>query len=310
MEAVLDHLRGTDIHNNIYYDTSKELVSNIDDKLDAHGMIKQEAARRKLYGIYTQGKSREQMFSLLEGHIREHKDKFIGKYIISDIMSLVRTKNGKIVAGNGYHDDNIMSYNMCLYLYYYGNNLQRFGFVRGKLPDEKDRNQGMTYADAFASLSENDKKYFEGVYNAPSESFNDIDTESMIENNRGLISSRELSDDDKKSFLKSIKSKEKSEQNFTFTKEIKECPRCKSMHFKKNGTRSNGKQSFLCLDCNKSFVTSKFSVTFASPPVARTALSSSSVLTSTVSANTIEGKIIAKAINKVKENYKKGGISL
>ena len=202
MEAVLDHLRGTDIHNNIYYDTSKELVSNIDDKLDAHGMIKQEAARRKLYGIYTQGKSREQMFSLLEGHIREHKDKFIGKYIISDIMSLVRTKNGKIVAGNGYHDDNIMSYNMCLYLYYYGNNLQRFGFVRGKLPDEKDRNQGMTYADAFASLSENDKKYFEGVYNTPSESFNDIDMESMIENNRGLISSRELSDDDKKSNIR------------------------------------------------------------------------------------------------------------
>ena len=50
----------------------------------------------------------------------------------------------------------------------------------------------------------------------------------------------------------------------------------------------------------KSFVTSKFSVTFASPPVARTALSSSSVLTSLVSAKTIEGKIIAKAITKVK----------
>lgn len=40
-----------------------------------------------------------------------------------------------------------------------------------------------------------------------------------------------LSDDDKKSFLKSIKSKEKSEQNFTFTKNIKECPHCKSAHF-------------------------------------------------------------------------------
>ena len=65
-----------------------------------------------------------------------------------------------------------------------------------------------------------------------------------------------LSDDDKKSFLKSIKSKERLEPNFIFSKEIKECPHCKSMHFKKNGTRSNGKQSFLCLDCNKSFVTS------------------------------------------------------
>lgn len=30
--------------------------------------------------------------------------------------------------------------------------------------------------------------------------------------------------DDKKSFLKSIKSKEESELNFAFTKDIKECP--------------------------------------------------------------------------------------
>jgi transposase-like protein len=71
-----------------------------------------------------------------------------------------------------------------------------------------------------------------------------------------------LSDDDKKSFLKSIKSKEKSEPNFTFTKEIKECPHCKSTHFKKNGIRSNGSQSFLCLDCNKSFVTSKNTILY------------------------------------------------
>ena len=71
-----------------------------------------------------------------------------------------------------------------------------------------------------------------------------------------------LSDDDKKLFLKSIKSKEKSKQDFTFAKEIKECPHCKSMHFKKNGTRSNGKQSFLCLDCNKSFITSNNTILY------------------------------------------------
>ncbi|WP_267523179.1 IS1595 family transposase [Campylobacter sp. MG1] len=71
-----------------------------------------------------------------------------------------------------------------------------------------------------------------------------------------------LSDDDKKSFLKSIKNKEKPEKKITFTKEIKECPYCKSTHFKKNGTRNNGKQSFFCLDCKKSFVASNNTILY------------------------------------------------
>lgn len=34
----------------------------------------------------------------------------------------------------------------------------------------------------------------------------------------------------KKSFIKSIKSKEKSEQSFTLLRELKECPHCRSIH--------------------------------------------------------------------------------
>ena len=196
-EAVLDHLRSTEISGNIYYDSNKELVApNIDDKLDTHGLLKREAARRKLYGVYTQGKSRELMFGLLEGHIKDHKDKFIGKNIINDIMGLIRTKTGKIEAGPGLHDDSIMSYNMCLYVYYYGNNLQRFGFVRGSLPDESERNQGLLYAEAFESLSDNDKEFFKDAYN-PTSVNPEINIKDMIESNRGLISPAELMNADK-----------------------------------------------------------------------------------------------------------------
>ena len=100
-EAVLDHLRDTDIRGNIYFDNSKDLVgANIDDKLDAEGILKREAARRRLYGVYTQGKAREIMFGLLEGHINEHKDGFVGANVINDIMRLVRVR-GKIQAGPG-----------------------------------------------------------------------------------------------------------------------------------------------------------------------------------------------------------------
>ena len=72
-----------------------------------------------------------------------------------------------------------------------------------------------------------------------------------------------LSDDDKKSFLKSVKSKEKLEQNFTFTKEIKECPHCKSTCFKKNGT-THRKQRYICNDCKKTFAITNDTILFSS----------------------------------------------
>jgi len=47
-EAVLDHLRDSEIRGNLYFDNSKEI--NVDDKLDGQGFIRKEAARRQLYG--------------------------------------------------------------------------------------------------------------------------------------------------------------------------------------------------------------------------------------------------------------------
>lgn len=70
-----------------------------------------------------------------------------------------------------------------------------------------------------------------------------------------------LSDDDKKSFLKSIKNKEKSEQNLILSKEIKACPHCKSTNFVKNG-KKDGKQRFMCMDCHKTFTVTNNSIFF------------------------------------------------
>lgn len=174
-EAVLDHLRGTAISQNIYWDTSKE--AEVDQKLDAKGFVAEEAKRRKLYGIWTGTKSRELMYGLLETYIVEYKDKIIGENIIADIMKLVRTKTGKIAAAEGEHDDSVMSFLMCLYLYYHGKNLSRFGFVRGQLPEEENRNKGLTYDEVEEYLSDGDKKFFEGV---DRRSYEEIDMTARI----------------------------------------------------------------------------------------------------------------------------------
>lgn len=63
-----------------------------------------------------------------------------------------------------------------------------------------------------------------------------------------------LSDDDKKSFIKSLKLEKIEPKNKFINKEVNCCPHCKSTHFVKNGT-SRGTIRFLCKDCNKSFTT-------------------------------------------------------
>lgn len=194
-EAVLEHLRDSDIRGNLYFDNTKN-VTNVDDKYDAKGFLVQEAKTRQLYGVWTGPESRERMFGLLETFVKEHKESFVGNYIIDDLMKLVRTKTGKIAAQNGHHDDNIMSFLMCLYLYYFGNNLSRYGFIRGAVTEE-EMNKGMIYEESvYDHLSDKDKEFF-GLTSDDdrmSSISDNLDISSMIENNRGFISTKELQD--------------------------------------------------------------------------------------------------------------------
>lgn len=61
-----------------------------------------------------------------------------------------------------------------------------------------------------------------------------------------------LSDKDKKSFLKSIKPKEQINEKLNLSRDLKECPHCKSAHFVKNG-KVQGRQRFICMGCHKTF---------------------------------------------------------
>ena len=80
---------------------------------------------------------------------------------------------------------------MCLYVYYHGNNLHRFGFVRGALPTEEERNQGLSYGEILEHLSENDREFFTGSGYSAYESVDDINIKQRIEE-RGLVSVSDL----------------------------------------------------------------------------------------------------------------------
>lgn len=147
-DGIIDHLLNSRIASRLYFDRAKELM---DDKMDKHqsveSMLKKAAMQKKFYGVYTQGKSRDVMMTILSRHVNEYKEKFITHNIIRDLGHLVKTTSGKIEAGKGFHDDSVMSYLIGLYVFYHGNNLSVFGFQPGK-DNPEERNRGLhTYTE-------------------------------------------------------------------------------------------------------------------------------------------------------------------
>ena len=146
-DGIVDHLMNSPVAQNLYTDKGADLVElNMRDNQTVESMLKKRGEIKQYTGVYTGTKSREDMMAILMRHMAEFKDKFITKNITEDISRLVRTNSGKIEAGPGFHDDSIMSYLMTLYVYYHGNNLYKYGIVKGSKAI-KEENRGLTYED-------------------------------------------------------------------------------------------------------------------------------------------------------------------
>ena len=63
--------------------------------------------------------------------MNENKNAMIGEYLITDICGLIRTNTGKIAAGAGNHDDNVISYLLGVTVFRIADNLEEFGLYRG-----------------------------------------------------------------------------------------------------------------------------------------------------------------------------------
>lgn len=143
-DSTIAHLLNTAIAGRIYYDKFEKLAEdNMKDLQTIEDMLKAKARKKSYYGVFTEGKSRDAMFSILANHIKNYKDKFIGQNVTRDISKLIRKASGKIEAGPGFHDDSVMSYLISLYVYYHGNNLEIFGFNHGDEFDLSDKNAGL-----------------------------------------------------------------------------------------------------------------------------------------------------------------------
>lgn len=146
-DAIIDILSHTSFSKNLYYDKARDLLTEkVNSSMSAESILKIKAESKKYIGVYTEGKSREQMMTILTRHVAEFKDDFVTSNIINDIAGLIKNSSGKILAVLPNHDDSVMSYLIALYVYYHGNNLALFGFIKGSNEIE-NQNQGMKTID-------------------------------------------------------------------------------------------------------------------------------------------------------------------
>lgn len=170
---LIHRLMETKYKYRIWYDADK-LNQKIVDKDNMYGMhVQRKVQEDRSYGLTTTPKTRGMMFAILEDIMETNKAILKSKYIIDDIVSLVRTNSGKIEAGDGSHDDNIMSYLIGLCVYYHASNLDEFGIRRGeRAPKFDDPNDPefikMKVKELIQKLPENYQKIF-GEFETKSE---------------------------------------------------------------------------------------------------------------------------------------------
>lgn len=160
----------TTIKKNLYWsekDAAKQL-----EELTAEGpddyKLKEMAMQYKKYGTYLTKKVRDAMFEILFQHVAQAKQILVSEYLVDDICKLVKTSTGRIEAGKGEHDDCVMSYLHAMYVYYNGDNLERFGIIANSNPII-----GVIQPDAEKRLQEDDA--LSGFFKPEqARSFNDI----------------------------------------------------------------------------------------------------------------------------------------
>lgn len=116
----------------LYYDEGK-LTDKVVEATDPYGSLKRAAYERRAFGFSTTGSSRPRLLAVLENLMAERKDLIDTQYMVDDVCGLIKKVNGRVEAGPGKHDDNMMSYMMGLFIYFNADYefLEGFGIRRG-----------------------------------------------------------------------------------------------------------------------------------------------------------------------------------
>ena len=122
--SVIAILKKSKIKRNLYYEIKDRTT---EERIDGFTVNKRKQ-KVKVYGFDETKNSRNLLMEILRDRMDNHKARFIAGIIYEELCTLEVKKNGKIEHADNAHDDQIFSYLMALYVWYYGKNLmENFG---------------------------------------------------------------------------------------------------------------------------------------------------------------------------------------
>ena len=138
-KSIVDMVLHTKMEHRFYYDPQLDITKNAIRKgnMDELASMKAQSKERGYIGTNVSPSTRDTMFKLLQRYVHDFKEHIYSQYLVDDICSLIRKKNGRIEAGPGAHDDIVMAYNHCIYVLTYGYNLMRYGIDKTRCSYEK-----------------------------------------------------------------------------------------------------------------------------------------------------------------------------
>lgn len=192
---LINCLRETRYRYQLYYDDSK-LGDKVIEKTDPYGALKRESMQRRAFGISTTSSNRSLYYAILENIMEERKDLLLTPYLVEDVCGLIRKPNGRVEAGPGQHDDNIMSYLIGMFVYLHSpyEKLEEYGIRRGASDDltDYDESGNMTeegmmkkFKELLPSLPENMRELVSGALNIRNPVDDAVDYHRQLDAARG-----------------------------------------------------------------------------------------------------------------------------
>ena len=143
--SVISALKETPIKRNLYY----EIKDKVLEETVENGRLVRRLRKTKVFGLHSTKEVRDQLIELLMERVRHHKDKFISPTLYEEMRGLEVKKN-RVEHSDLTHDDQIFSYLLANYVWYYGKNLrenfgiQKFGIkTEDSVDDVVDLNNGV-----------------------------------------------------------------------------------------------------------------------------------------------------------------------
>lgn len=190
--SVLSKLVTTSIKRNLYYEIKDKVT---EERFNGTQAFK-KTQKVKVYGLDSTKSIRDLLMEILRERMEYHKDKFVSPIIYQELEGLEIKKGDRIEHSANSHDDQIFSWLMALYIWYYGKDLaDKFGLMKSTIKTDQELDEAVLnieekYSNILEEISILDNTEIKDQLDILSETpiimFNDWEKSEMEKDNESL----------------------------------------------------------------------------------------------------------------------------